>query len=147
MTKHARKRNRHLTVATFLAAITSLGIHAVAQTQAPGQPAFGNFDIRVSKEAPGAAAYLERFAGASRAGEIAAERIAGIAQLQTDGKTLELIADGLARLLAQKRLDPAQTICAIISETGLKTEGEPPSRTGVAFDFDSLRRLVAERLA
>ena len=53
----------------------------------------------------------------------------------------------LARLLAQKQLDPAQTICAIISETGLKTEGEPPTRTGVAFDFDSLRRLVAERLA
>ena len=53
----------------------------------------------------------------------------------------------LARLLAQKQLDRAQTICAIISETGLKTEAEPPSRTGVAFDFDSLRRLVAERLA
>jgi len=53
----------------------------------------------------------------------------------------------LARLLADRRLDPEQTICAIISETGLKTEGEPPSRTGVAFDFDSLSRLVAERLA
>jgi len=53
----------------------------------------------------------------------------------------------LARLLAQKHLDRDQTICAIISETGLKTEGEPPSRTAVAFDFDSLRRLVAERLA
>ena len=53
----------------------------------------------------------------------------------------------LARLLAQKQLDRALTICAIISETGLKTEAEPPSRTGVAFDFDSLRRLVAERLA
>jgi threonine synthase len=53
----------------------------------------------------------------------------------------------LARLLADKQLDPEQTICAIISETGLKTESEPPSRTGVAFDFDSLRRLVAERLA
>ena len=53
----------------------------------------------------------------------------------------------LARLLAQKQLDRAQIVCAIISETGLKTEAEPPSRTGVAFDFDSLRRLVAERLA
>ena len=53
----------------------------------------------------------------------------------------------LTRLLADKRLDPEQTICVIISETGLKTESEPPSRTGVAFDFDSLRRLVAERLA
>jgi threonine synthase len=53
----------------------------------------------------------------------------------------------LAGLLAQKRLDPGQTFCAIISETGLKTEAEPPSRTGVAFDYDTLRRLVTERLA
>ena len=53
----------------------------------------------------------------------------------------------LARLVAQKLLDPAQTVCAIISETGLKTEAEPPSRTGTAFDHDSLRRLVTERLA
>ena len=53
----------------------------------------------------------------------------------------------LARLLADQQLDREQTICVIISETGLKTEGEPPSRTGVGFDFDSLRRLVVERLA
>ena len=53
----------------------------------------------------------------------------------------------LARLLAQKHLDRDQTICVIISETGLKTEGEPPSRAAIAFDLDSLRRLVAERLA
>ena len=53
----------------------------------------------------------------------------------------------LARLLAEKRLDPAQVFCAIISETGLKTEAEPPSRVGVAFDYDSLKRLVTERLA
>ena len=53
----------------------------------------------------------------------------------------------LARLLADQQLDREQTICVIISETGLKTEGEPPSRTGVGFDFDSLRRLVVGRLA
>jgi threonine synthase len=52
----------------------------------------------------------------------------------------------LIRLLADGRLDPAQTICVILSETGLKTEAEPPSRVGTAFDFDSLRRLVLERL-
>jgi len=52
----------------------------------------------------------------------------------------------LTRLLARKALDREQTICAIISETGLKTEAEPPSRAAVAFDFDSLRRLVTERL-
>jgi threonine synthase len=52
----------------------------------------------------------------------------------------------LIRLLAEKRLDPAQTICVVLSETGLKTEAEPPSRSGTAFDADALRRLVRERL-
>jgi threonine synthase len=52
----------------------------------------------------------------------------------------------LMRLLAERALDPAQDICVILSETGLKTEAEPPSRSGVAFDESSLRRLVAERL-
>ncbi|OGL18396.1 MAG: hypothetical protein A3F92_04425 [Candidatus Rokubacteria bacterium RIFCSPLOWO2_12_FULL_71_22] len=52
----------------------------------------------------------------------------------------------LTKLLAGKRLDPAQTICTIISETGLKTEAELPSRAGTAFDYESLRRLVTERL-
>lgn len=52
----------------------------------------------------------------------------------------------LGRLLAEKRVDPAQTICVIVSETGLKTEAEVPSRRGVAFDYDSLRALVLSRL-
>jgi threonine synthase len=52
----------------------------------------------------------------------------------------------LMRLLADRALDPAQDICVIISETGLKTEAEPPSRSGTAFDEAALRRLVTERL-
>lgn len=52
----------------------------------------------------------------------------------------------LEKLLAAKALDPAQTICVIVTETGLKTEAEPPSRSGTAFDYDSLKRLVSERL-
>ena len=52
----------------------------------------------------------------------------------------------LTRLLAERALDPAQDICVILSETGLKTEAPPPDRTAVAFDEASLRRLVAERL-
>src|SRR3989441_1471785 len=52
----------------------------------------------------------------------------------------------LARLLADKRLDPGQTIAVIVSETGLNTEAELPPRAGVAFDDESLRRLVLERL-
>ena len=52
----------------------------------------------------------------------------------------------LTRLLAERALDPAQDICVILSETGLKTEAPPPDRTAVAFDEASLRRLVGERL-
>jgi threonine synthase len=53
----------------------------------------------------------------------------------------------LSRLLAEKAVDPATTICIILSETGLKTEAPPPSRQGLAFDEASLRRLVRDRLA
>ncbi len=53
----------------------------------------------------------------------------------------------LERLLRDKAIDPDQTICAIVSETGLKTEAEPPSRAGTAFAEASLRKLVEERLA
>ena len=49
-------------------------------------------------------------------------------------------------MLAARELDPAQSYCVIISETGLKTEAASPSRTATAFDFESLERLVAERL-
>ena len=47
---------------------------------------------------------------------------------------------------AYRRLDPGQTICVVVSETGLKTEAEPPSRAGTAFDYGSLERLVHQRL-
>ncbi len=53
----------------------------------------------------------------------------------------------LGRLLAKKELDPDQTVCVIVSETGLKTEAEPPSRQATAFDYESLRALVLNRLA
>ncbi|MEK6666669.1 MAG: pyridoxal-phosphate dependent enzyme, partial [candidate division NC10 bacterium] len=52
----------------------------------------------------------------------------------------------LGRLLAKKQVDPGQTICVIVSETGLKTEAEVPTRQGTAFDYDSLRALVRSRL-
>jgi hypothetical protein len=52
----------------------------------------------------------------------------------------------LERLLDERALDPDQSICVIVSENGLKTEAEPPSRTGIAFDEASLGRLVEERL-
>ncbi len=52
----------------------------------------------------------------------------------------------LGKLLAARAVDPEQTICVIVSETGLKTEAAPPSREGRAFDEGSLRRLVLSLL-
>ena len=52
----------------------------------------------------------------------------------------------LVRLLGEKRIDPDQTFGVIVSESGLKTEAELPSRRGTAFDEASLRRLIASRL-
>jgi len=53
----------------------------------------------------------------------------------------------LGRLLITKQLDPGQSICVIVTETGLKTEAEPPSRQGKAFDYESLHALVMALLA
>jgi threonine synthase len=52
----------------------------------------------------------------------------------------------LAKLLAARAVDVAQTFGVIVTETGLKTEAPPPSREAVAFDAASLERLVDERL-
>jgi threonine synthase len=52
----------------------------------------------------------------------------------------------LRRLLAERALDPDATICAIVTETGLKTEAPAPNRNATAFDEASLRSLVRERL-
>jgi threonine synthase len=52
----------------------------------------------------------------------------------------------LRRLLAERAIDPAATICVILSETGLKTEASAPARRATAFDEASLRRLVYSKL-
>jgi threonine synthase len=52
----------------------------------------------------------------------------------------------LQKLLAAKAVDPDQTICAIVTETGLKTEAPAPAREALAFDEASLRALVRARL-
>ncbi len=124
-------------------AITPLKIgYTVAEGLAAGNPGRkGEWVLRLLREGTG-------LAGDAEDDEILAvqrrlARVEGIWAGPTGVATLAV----LIRLLAVKQLDPAQTICAIISETGLKTEAEPPSRQGAAFDYDSLRRLVTERLA
>jgi threonine synthase len=51
------------------------------------------------------------------------------------------------RLLAEGALDPASTICCVITETGLKSETRVESRTGETLTYDRLVALVRERLA
>ena len=51
------------------------------------------------------------------------------------------------RLLAEGALDPASTICCVITETGLKSEARVESRAGEALTYDRLVALVRERLA
>jgi threonine synthase len=51
------------------------------------------------------------------------------------------------RLLAEGALDPASTICCVITETGLKSEARVESRAGETLTYDRLVALVRERLA
>jgi threonine synthase len=51
------------------------------------------------------------------------------------------------RLLAEGAVDPASTICCVITETGLKSEARVESRAGEALTYDRLVALVRERLA
>ncbi len=115
--------------------------YTVAEGLAAGNPGRkGEWTLRLLREQQGLAgdAEDEEILAAQRR----LARVEGIWAGPTGAATLAV----LVGLLAAKRLDPAQTICVIASETGLKTEAEPPSRTGTAFDGESLRRLVVERL-
>jgi threonine synthase len=123
-------------------AITPLTIgYTVAEGLAAGKPGRkGDWVLRLLREQGGAA-------GDAEDDEIlAAQRMLARTEGVWAGPTGVATLAVLMRLLADRVLDPAQDICVILTETGLKTEAEPPSRAGVAFDEPSLRRLVAERL-
>jgi len=115
--------------------------YTVAEGLAAGNPGRkGEWTLRLLREAKGLAADAEDVEILAAQRTLA--RTEGIWAGPTGVATLAV----LEKLLAARVLDPAQTICAIVSETGLKTEAEPPSRAAVAFDYDSLKRLVTERL-
>ena len=123
-------------------AITPLTIgYTVAEGLAAGKPGRkGDWVLRLLREQGGTA-------GDAEDDEIlAAQRMLARTEGVWAGPTGVATLAVLMRLLADRVLDPAQDICVILTETGLKTEAEPPSRAGVAFDEPSLRRLVAERL-
>jgi threonine synthase len=124
------------------AAITPLTIgYTVAEGLAAGKPGRkGDWVLRLLREREGVA-------GDAEDDEIlAAQRTLARTEGVWAGPTGVATLAVLMRLLGERALDPAQDICVILSETGLKTEAEPPSRSGLAFDEGSLRRLVAERL-
>ena len=141
----AQARRANAVVRAFRegSAITPLKIgYTVAEGLAAGDPGRkGDWVLRLLREGKGLARDAEDDEILEMQRRLA--RVEGIWAGPTGVAALAV----LARLLADQQLDREQTICVIISETGLKTEGEPPSRTGVGFDFDSLRRLVVERLA
>lgn len=115
--------------------------YTVAEGLAAGNPGRkGEWALRLLRETNGLAGDAEDEAILEAQRTLA--RTEGIWAGPTGVATLAV----LMRLLAERALDPAQTICVILSETGLKTEATPPSREGIAFDEDSLRRLVTERL-
>jgi threonine synthase len=124
-------------------AITPLKIgYTVAEGLAAGNPGRkGDWVLRLLRSGGGLAGDAEDDA------ILAAQKTLARAEGVWAGPTGAASLAVLIRLLGEKALDPAQTICVIVSETGLKTEAEPPSRAATAFDDASLRRLVAERLA
>jgi threonine synthase len=115
--------------------------YTVAEGLAAGDPGRkGQWTLRLLRQLGGLAgdAEDEEILAAQRM----LARTEGIWAGPTGAATLAV----LVRLLAERALDPAQSIGVIVSETGLKTEAAPPSREATAFDEDSLRRLVRDRL-
>ncbi len=115
--------------------------YTVAEGLAAGDPGRkGQWTLRLLRQLGGLAgdAEDEEILAAQRM----LARTEGIWAGPTGAATLAV----LVRLLAERALDPAQRICLIVSETGLKTEAALPSREATAFDEDSLRRLVRDRL-
>ena len=123
-------------------AIVPLAIgYTIAEGLAAGNPGKkGEWVLRLLRELGGVAGDAEDDA------ILAAQRRLARTEGVWAGPTGVATVAVLERLLADGAIDPAQTICAIISETGLKTEASPPDRAGIAFDDASLRALVRERL-
>lgn len=123
-------------------AITPLKIgYTVAEGLAAGNPGRkGDWVLRILRETGGVA-------GEAEDEEIlAAQKMLARTEGIWAGPTGSASLAVLIRLLADRQIDPASTICVIVSETGLKTEAPPPSREATAFDADSLRALVLEKL-
>jgi threonine synthase len=115
--------------------------YTVAEGLSCGDPAAkGEWVLRILREAKGLATEVEDEPILETQRLLA--RTEGLYAGPTGVGTLA----ALRRLLAEGALDPAQTICCVISETGLKTEAPVAARTGEAFTYERLVSLVRERL-
>ena len=115
--------------------------YTVAEGLAAGDPGRkGDWTLRLLREGKGVAGDVEDDEILAAQGRLA--RTEGVWAGPTGVAALAV----LVKLLAGRELDPAQTFCVIVTETGLKTEAAPPSREATAFDGASLERLVDERL-
>jgi threonine synthase len=116
--------------------------YTVAEGLAAGDPGRkGAWTLRLLRELGGDAGDAEDEAILAMQRRLA--RIEGVWAGPTGVAALAV----LARLLDERRVDPAQRFCVVVTETGLKTDAAPPSRDARAFDLEGLRRLVKERLA
>jgi len=115
--------------------------YTVAEGLSCGDPgAKGGWVLRILRESKGLATEVddEPILEAQRL----LARIEGVYAGPTGVGTLAAVR----RLLAEEALDPDQTICCVISETGLKTEAPVTSRQGEAFTYDRLVACVRDRL-
>jgi threonine synthase len=122
--------------------ITPLKIgYTVAEGLAAGDPGRkGAWALRLLREQGGEAGDADDDAILAMQGRLA--RTEGVWAGPTGVASLAV----LARLIGERRLDPEQRFCVIVTETGLKTEAPAPSRDARTFDLENLRRLVQARL-
>jgi threonine synthase len=116
--------------------------YTVAEGLAAGNPGRkGDWVLRLVREDKGLIADADDPAILAAQGRLA--RAEGIWAGPTGVAALAV----LVRLLAERRLDPAQRFCVVITETGLKTEADVTRPAGTAYDYAALKRLLEERLS
>jgi threonine synthase len=116
--------------------------YTVAEGLAVGDPgAKGAWVLRILRDGKGLATDVEDQA------VLDAQRLLARTEGLYAGPTGVATLAAARRLLTEGALDPAGTICCVITETGLKTEARVESRVGEALTYDRLVALVRERLA
>jgi threonine synthase len=115
--------------------------YTVAEGLACGDPARkGEWVLRILREAKGLAADVEDEP------ILETQRMLARTEGLYAGPTGVGALAALRRLLAERAVDPDQSFCCVLSETGLKTEAPVVSRHGEAFTYEQLVELVKRRL-